>query len=83
MINFLGTRRFTEALIPTMPAGSSIVSVSSLAASHYLEHKHVTAGLVETATFDEGIEWCRLHPDALGDNWARGRAPVLRCPAPR
>src|ERR1700737_977444 len=36
-INFLGTRRFTEALIPTMPAGSSIVSVSSLAASDYLE----------------------------------------------
>jgi NAD(P)-dependent dehydrogenase (short-subunit alcohol dehydrogenase family) len=71
MINFLGTRRFTEALIPTMPAGSSIVSVSSLAASHYLEHKHVTAGLVETATFDEGIEWCRLHPDALADGGYR------------
>src|ERR1700719_969377 len=34
-INFLGTRRFTEALIPTMPAGSSIVSVSSLAACGY------------------------------------------------
>jgi NAD(P)-dependent dehydrogenase (short-subunit alcohol dehydrogenase family) len=80
-INFLGTRRFTEALIPTMPAGSSIVSVSSLAACDYLEHKHVTAGLVDTATFDEGIEWCRLHPDALADGGYRlsKEAIILYC----
>jgi NAD(P)-dependent dehydrogenase (short-subunit alcohol dehydrogenase family) len=80
-INFLGTRRFTEALIPTMAAGSSIVSVSSLAACDYLEHKHVTAGLVDTATFDEGIEWCRLHPDALADGGYRlsKEAIILYC----
>jgi len=80
-INFLGMRRFTEALIPTMPAGSSIVSVSSLAASDYLEHKHVTAGLVDTTTFDEGIEWCRLHPDALADGGYRlsKQAIILYC----
>jgi NAD(P)-dependent dehydrogenase (short-subunit alcohol dehydrogenase family) len=80
-INFLGTRRFTEALIPTMPAGSSIVSVSSLAASDYLENKHVTAGLVDTTTFDEGIEWCRLHPDALADGGYRlsKEAIILYC----
>jgi NAD(P)-dependent dehydrogenase (short-subunit alcohol dehydrogenase family) len=80
-INFLGTRRFTEALIPTMPAGSSIVSVSSLAASDYLANKHVTAGLVDTTTFDEGIEWCRLHPDALADGGYRlsKEAIILYC----
>src|ERR1700738_3345876 len=80
-INFLGTRRFTEALIPTMPAGSSIVSVSSLAACDYLEHKTVTAGLVDTATFDEGIEWCRLHPEALADGGYRlsKEAIILYC----
>jgi NAD(P)-dependent dehydrogenase (short-subunit alcohol dehydrogenase family) len=80
-INFLGTRQFTEALIPTMPAGSSIVSVSSLAASDYLENKHVTAGLVDTTTFDEGIEWCRLHPDGLADGGYRlsKEAIILYC----
>src|SRR5215211_6611473 len=29
MINFLGTRQFTEALIPAMPPGSAIANVSS------------------------------------------------------
>src|ERR1700759_3047326 len=34
-INFLGMRNFTEALIPSMPPGSAIANVSSLAASAY------------------------------------------------
>src|SRR6201993_4498269 len=54
-INFLGMRHLTEALVPTMPPGSSIAGVSSLAASGYLEHKDTTAGLVNTLTFDDGI----------------------------
>src|ERR1700739_202897 len=64
-INFLGMRHLTEALVPTMPPGSSIAGVSSLAASGYLEHKDTTAGLVNTLTFDDGIRWCKRHPDAL------------------
>src|SRR3954469_1340585 len=55
-INFLGTRQFTEALIPTMPPGSAIANVSSLAASAYLENAVVTTGLLETATMAEGVE---------------------------
>jgi NAD(P)-dependent dehydrogenase (short-subunit alcohol dehydrogenase family) len=80
-INFLGMRQFTEALIATMPAGSSIVSVSSLAAADYLENKAVTAGLVDTATFDDAIKWCDRHPDALADGGYRlsKEAIILYC----
>ncbi|OBE97426.1 3-alpha-hydroxysteroid dehydrogenase [Mycolicibacterium elephantis] len=66
-INFLGTRRFTEALVPSMPPGSAIANVSSLAASGYRQNADVTAGLVATTTIDDGIEWCKGHPDALAD----------------
>jgi len=66
-INFLGTRRFTEAIVPAMPPGSAIANVSSLAASAYRENAPVTAGLLDTATIDEGIEWCRANPEALAD----------------
>jgi NAD(P)-dependent dehydrogenase (short-subunit alcohol dehydrogenase family) len=64
-INFLGLRHITEALIPKMPAGSSIVSVSSLAAAAYREHLRSVAPLLNTATMQEGIDWCHDHPDAL------------------
>jgi NAD(P)-dependent dehydrogenase (short-subunit alcohol dehydrogenase family) len=66
-INFLGTRRFTEALVPLMPPGSAIACVSSLAASAYRENAVVTAGLVDTETMAEGIEWCERHPDAVAE----------------
>jgi NAD(P)-dependent dehydrogenase (short-subunit alcohol dehydrogenase family) len=66
-INFLGTRRFTEALVPSMPPGAAIVNVSSLAASAYRENAAVTAGLVDTQTMTEGLDWCERHPDALTD----------------
>ncbi|MDT5017490.1 MAG: hypothetical protein QOD39_3650 [Mycobacterium sp.] len=66
-LNFLGTRRFTEALVPTMASGSAIVNVSSLAASAYRDNAAVTAGLVDTVTMAEGIEWCKRNPEALAD----------------
>ena len=80
-INFLGMRRLTDALIPTMPPGSSIACVSSLAASGYLENKDTTAGLVTTASFDEGAEWCHRHPEALADGGYRlsKEAIILYC----
>jgi NAD(P)-dependent dehydrogenase (short-subunit alcohol dehydrogenase family) len=66
-INFLGTRKFTEAVVPSMPPGSAIANVSSLAASAYRQNASVTAGLVNTATIDEGLQWCGRNPDALAD----------------
>jgi NAD(P)-dependent dehydrogenase (short-subunit alcohol dehydrogenase family) len=64
-INFLGLRHLTEALIPKMAAGASIVSVSSLAAAAYREHLRAVAPLLNTATMQEGIDWCHSHPDEL------------------
>jgi NAD(P)-dependent dehydrogenase (short-subunit alcohol dehydrogenase family) len=64
-INFLGLRHLTEALLEKMPAGSSIVSVSSLAAAAYRDHLRAVAPLLNTATMAAGIDWCRAHPDAL------------------
>jgi NAD(P)-dependent dehydrogenase (short-subunit alcohol dehydrogenase family) len=66
-INFLGTRQFTEALVPTMPPGAAIANVSSLAASAYRENARVTAPLLDTLTMAEGIEWCRRNPEAVAD----------------
>jgi NAD(P)-dependent dehydrogenase (short-subunit alcohol dehydrogenase family) len=64
-VNFLGLRQLTEALIEKMPAGSSIVSVSSLAAAAYRDHLRAVAPLLNTATMAEGIDWCHANPDAL------------------
>ncbi len=66
-INFLGTRHFTEALVPVMPPGSAIANVSSQAARAYRQNAAVTAGLVATTSMAEGLDWCARHPDAVQD----------------
>jgi NAD(P)-dependent dehydrogenase (short-subunit alcohol dehydrogenase family) len=66
-INFLGARQFTEALVPTMPAGSAIANVSSLAASGYRANAGVTAELIDTVTMSDGIEWCKRNPGVVAD----------------
>jgi NAD(P)-dependent dehydrogenase (short-subunit alcohol dehydrogenase family) len=78
-INFLGTRHLTEAL--DMGPGSSIACVSSLAAAGYLDHQRAVAGLLKTRTFDEGIDWCRRHPEELADGGYRlsKEAIILYC----
>jgi NAD(P)-dependent dehydrogenase (short-subunit alcohol dehydrogenase family) len=70
-INFLGTRHLTEALIPAMGSGSSIVSVSSLAAAGYLEHRQEVAGLLNTSGMEDGIAWCEKHPEVIADGGYR------------
>ncbi|OMC36407.1 3-alpha-hydroxysteroid dehydrogenase [Mycobacterium sp. GA-1841] len=70
-INFLGTRQFTVAVEDRIVSGGSITSVSSLAASGYRDNLAVTAGLVKTASVEEGLQWCAEHPEALADGGYR------------
>jgi NAD(P)-dependent dehydrogenase (short-subunit alcohol dehydrogenase family) len=76
-VNFLGMRHATEALLPNMVAGSSIVSVSSLAAAAYREHLRDVAPLLHTATMQEGIDWCAGHPDALGTGYQLSKEAII------
>ncbi|MFN3001701.1 coniferyl-alcohol dehydrogenase [Mycolicibacterium wolinskyi] len=70
-INFLGTRQFTEAMVDRVAHDGSITMVSSLAASAYRENRSTTAGLLHTASVDEGLRWCGEHPEALADGGYR------------
>ncbi|MDP7706085.1 coniferyl-alcohol dehydrogenase [Mycobacterium sp. TY815] len=76
-INFLGLRHLTEALIPSMPDGSSIVSVSSLAAAAYREHGQQVAPLLRTATMPEGVSWCESHPETLGKGYELSKEAII------
>lgn len=76
-INFLGLRQLTEAVVPKMVAGSSIVSVSSLAAAAYREHATAVAPLLNTTTMREGIDWCRANPDALGNGYQLSKEAII------
>jgi NAD(P)-dependent dehydrogenase (short-subunit alcohol dehydrogenase family) len=76
-INVRGLRHLTEALIPRMAPGSSIVSVSSLAAASYREHMRQVAPLLNTATIADGIDWCARNPDVLGAGYQLSKEAII------
>lgn len=76
-VNFLGLRHLTEALLPKLTGGSSIVSVSSLAAAGYRDHLREAAPLLATTTMADGIRWCEEHPDVLGTGYQLSKEAVI------
>jgi NAD(P)-dependent dehydrogenase (short-subunit alcohol dehydrogenase family) len=64
-VNFLGTRRLTEALLPFMEAGASIAGVSSLAAAAYGANIPTVQDFLAASDFAAGRAWCEAHPDEL------------------
>jgi NAD(P)-dependent dehydrogenase (short-subunit alcohol dehydrogenase family) len=56
LVNFYGLRHLTERLLPAMPRGAAVVTVSSLAGYRYL----IAAAELEemlALTMDEAVEW--------------------------
>ena len=68
-VNILGLRHFTEAVLPSMPAGSAIANVASIAGNQWPEHLPRITELLALDDFAEGLAWCEAHPEDLGDGY--------------
>jgi NAD(P)-dependent dehydrogenase (short-subunit alcohol dehydrogenase family) len=87
-INYLGLRQLTEAVIPKMVKGGSIVNVASTAGQNWRERQKIHVDLGSTASFTDGLRWLESNPvsDAQAYPyfkealivWTMGRAVTLR-----
>ena len=68
-VNVLGLRHLTEALLPSMPAGSAIANVASIAGNEWPGHLDRIKELLALSSFDEALAWCEANPDDLGDGY--------------
>ena len=85
-VNILGPRRLTEALLPTMEAGSAIAGVSSLAAAGYASNIPTVQEFLATGArgsgvprdgFAAGRAWLEAHPDALGNGYNFAKQAII------
>jgi NAD(P)-dependent dehydrogenase (short-subunit alcohol dehydrogenase family) len=86
-VNILGTRRLTEALLPTMEAGSAVACVSSLAAAGYAGNiptvqEFLAAGArgsggVPRHDWGAGRDWLQANPDALGNGYNFAKQAII------
>ena len=66
-VNVLGLRDLTEALLPRIPRGGSVVNIASAAGGGWEAHRDEIADLLATPDFGAGVAWCNDHLDGLGD----------------
>jgi NAD(P)-dependent dehydrogenase (short-subunit alcohol dehydrogenase family) len=63
LVNFAGLRHLTEALLPRIPKGGAIASITSVAGMGFRKNLENVKGLCGTKDFDEARAWCEAHPD--------------------
>jgi len=61
-VNLLGLRHLTEALLPRLEAGGSIVNVASCAGTGWRANLDILLELMAARGFDTGLAWVRAHP---------------------
>jgi NAD(P)-dependent dehydrogenase (short-subunit alcohol dehydrogenase family) len=63
-VNYLGLRHLTARLLDRMPAGASIVNVSSILGYEWPQRLEAHKALAKTASFEAGLAWLAKHPVA-------------------
>jgi len=63
-VNYLGLRHLTARLLDRMPAGASIVNVSSILGYEWPQRLDAHKALAKTASFEAGLAWLAKHPVA-------------------
>ncbi len=69
-VNFLGIRKWTEALLPRMSEGGAIVSVSSLAGMGWLARQPLLAEFMALTDFAEARAWYLANAERAGDPYS-------------
>lgn len=75
-INWLGLRHLTEALLPRINAGGSVVHVASTAGRGWPENLTEITELLAAESFDAGRDWVSQRHELLGDGYAFSKQMV-------
>lgn len=75
-INWLGLRHLTEALLPRIPEGGSVVHIASTAGRSWPDRVEAHRELMAAASFDQGLAWIDAHAELIGDGYAFSKEAV-------
>jgi len=67
-VNFLGLRHLTELLVDRISDGGAIVNVASSAGRDWAKRADLVGGLLDTDSFEAGLDWLAAHAAAWRDN---------------
>jgi NAD(P)-dependent dehydrogenase (short-subunit alcohol dehydrogenase family) len=76
-VNYAGTRRVTEQVLPLMSAGSAIVSISSTAGMGWSRKMPVLMELIQVEGYEGAVQWCEDHPETVNEGYSLSKEAII------
>jgi NAD(P)-dependent dehydrogenase (short-subunit alcohol dehydrogenase family) len=77
LVNFLGMRHLTEALLPHMPDGAAIANISSGAGIGWQANVPNCLALIAVTDHAEARAWCESHPAEIREGYSFSKECII------
>lgn len=76
-VNYAGTRRLTERVLPLMSAGGAIVSISSNGGLGWSRRLPVLMQLMKIEAYEDIVEWCQDNAETVREGYAFSKEALI------
>jgi NAD(P)-dependent dehydrogenase (short-subunit alcohol dehydrogenase family) len=76
-VNYAGTRRLTERVLPLMSAGGAVVTVSSNAGLGWSRRVPVLMQLLKIDTYEAAVQWCEANPETVREGYSFSKEALI------
>ncbi len=76
-VNYAGTRRVTEQVLPLMGEGSAIASISSNGGMGWSRRIPVIMELIQQQGYEAAVKWCEDHLDEVKEGYAFSKEVII------
>src|ERR1700730_6467110 len=76
-VNYAGTRRLTEKIVPLMGQGSAIASVASIAGLGWSRRLPVLMELLQIDSYEGAVKWSETHADVVREGYAFSKEAIV------
>ena len=76
-VNYCGTRRLTERILPLMGEGGAIASISSMGGLGWSRRVPVLMEFLQIDTYEGAVKWCESHADTVREGYAFSKEAII------
>jgi len=76
-VNYLAARRLTEQVLPLMPEGSAIATISSTAGMGWSQRIPVLMELLQIGDYDEAVAWIEKNAGTVQEGYAFSKEVII------
>lgn len=76
-VNFAGTRRVTERVLPLMSNGGAVASISSNGGLGWSRRVPVLMELISKASYEDAVAWCEANPDHVKEGYTLSKEAII------